>query len=352
MNAQYKMQNERLAQPASVSAGRFAFIIHRSAFIISGALTAAVLAAGSAGAAQAPEFPTKPVRFIVPFTPGAINDMLARLIGACLGESWSQQVVVDNRAGAGTVIGTDMVAKSPPDGYTLLLVSTAFAINQTLYPKLPYDTVKDFSPVTQIASAPFLLVVYPQLPVKSVKELVALAKGKPGQLSYGSTGSGGTAHLIGEMFKATAGVDIVHIPYKGLAPAMTDVIAGQVSMTLGSYSTLGPQLKAGRLKALAVTSKSRFRVAPDVPTIAEAGYPNFDATAWWGVAVPAGTPQNVIAKLHADIIRCLQKPEVRDRLSTEGADVATSTPAQFAEFLKQEVVKWGKVVKMSGAKVD
>ena len=316
-------------------------------------VAAAALGAAGVGAfAAAPDFPTKPVRFIVPFTPGAINDLLARLIGGRLAEHWSQQVVVDNRAGAGTVIGTDLVAKSPADGYTLLLVSTAFAINQTLYPKLPYDTGKDFAPVTQIASAPFLMVVYPQLPVKSVKELVALAKSKPGQLSYGSTGSGGTAHLIGEMFKATAGVDIVHIPYKGLAPAMTDVIAGQVSMTLGSYSTLGPQVKSGRLRAIAVTSKSRFRVAPDIPTIAEAGYPGFDATAWWGVAVPAGTPRSIVARLHADITRTLQLPEVRERLSAEGADVASSSPAEFAEFLKAEVVKWGKVVRMSGAKVD
>ncbi len=308
-------------------------------------------ASGSA-MAQAPGFPNKPVRFIVPFTPGAINDLLARLIGARLAETWGQQVVVDNRAGAGTVIGTDMVAKSPPDGYTLLLVSTAFAINPTLYPKLPYDAAKDFAPVSRIGSAPFLMVVTPQLPVKSVKELVALAKSKSGQLSYGSTGSGGTAHLIGEMFKATAGIDMVHIPYKGLAPAMSDVIAGQVSMTLGSYSTLGPQVKAGRLKALAVTSRTRSRVAPDLPTIAEAGYPNFDATAWWGVAVAAGTPKNIVARLNDDIVRTIKSPEVGERLASEGADVTPSTPAEFAEFLKAETVKWGKVVKMSGAKVD
>ena len=353
MNAECGMRNENSALTPSVEATGLSFIIHHSAFSIRCIAAATMFAApGAVAFAAAPDFPTKPVRFIVPFTPGAINDLLARLIGSRLAESWNQQVVVDNRAGAGTVIGTDLVAKSPADGYTLLLVSTAFAINQTLYPKLPYDTVKDFAPVAQIASAPFLMVVYPQLPVKSVKELVALAKAKPGQLSYGSTGSGGTAHLIGEMFKATAGVDIVHIPYKGLAPAMTDVIAGQVSMTLGSYSTLGPQVKSGRLRALAVTSKSRFRVTPDIPTIAEAGYPNFDATAWWGVAVPAGTPKNVVSRLHADITRTLQSPEVRERLATEGADVASGSPAAFAEFIRNETVKWGRVVKASGAKVD
>jgi tripartite-type tricarboxylate transporter receptor subunit TctC len=312
----------------------------------------AVVALASGSTATAEGYPDKPVRFIVPFTPGAINDLLARLIGAKLSESWKQQVVVDNRAGAGTVIGTDLVAKSPPDGHTLLLVSTAFAINQSLYPKLPYDPIKDFAPITQIGSGGFLVVVNPQIPVKSVKELVALAKAKPGELSYGSTGSGGSAHLIGEMFKATAGVNIVHIPYKGLAPAMGDVISGQVSMTLGTYSALGPQVKAGRLRAIAVTSKARSRAAPEIPTIAEGGYPNFDATGWWGVSVAAGTPKTIVAKLNTDIVRALKTPEIGERLASEGADIVGSSPPGFAEFIRGEIVKWGKVVKMSGAKVD
>lgn len=313
----------------------------------------AVVAGCCAAAAHAQQpYPTRPVRLIVPFTPGAINDLIARLLAARLAESWRQQVVVDNRPGAGTVIGTDLVAKATPDGHTLLLVSAAFAINPTLYAKLPFDPVRDFAPVTLIGAAPFVMVAAPSLPVRSVKELVALAKSKPGQLSYASTGIGATAHLVGEMLKTAAGIDLVHIPYKGFAPALTDVIAGQVQVTYGTYSTLAPHMQAGRIRALAVTSAKRSQVAPELPTIAEAGYPNFNATAWWGVAAPARVPAEIVQKLQTDLLAIVRQPEMRERLTREGVDVAGDQPAQFAVFIREEIQRWGAAVKQSGAKPE
>ena len=313
----------------------------------------AVVAGCCAAAAHAQQpYPTRPVRLIVPFTPGAINDLIARLLAARLAESWRQQVVVDNRPGAGTVIGTDLVAKATPDGHTLLLVSAAFAINPTLYAKLPFDPVRDFAPVTLIGAAPFVMVAAPALPVRSVKELVALAKSKPGQLSYASTGIGATAHLVGEMLKTAAGIDLVHIPYKGFAPALTDVIAGQVQVTYGTYSTLAPHMQAGRIRALAVTSAKRSQVAPELPTIAEAGYPNFNATAWWGVAAPARVPAEIVQKLQTDLLAIVRQPEMRERLTREGVDVAGDQPAQFAVFIREEIQRWGAAVKQSGAKPE
>ena len=313
----------------------------------------AVVAGCCAAAAHAQQpYPTRPVRLIVPFTPGAINDLIARLLAARLAESWRQQVVVDNRPGAGTVIGTDLVAKATPDGHTLLLVSAAFAINPTLYAKLPFDPVRDFAPVTLIGAAPFVMVAAPALPVRSVKELVALAKSKPGQLSYASTGIGATAHLVGEMLKTAAGIDLVHIPYKGFAPALTDVIAGQVQVTYGTYSTLAPHMQAGRIRALAVTSAKRSQVAPELPTIAEAGYPNFNATAWWGVAAPARVPAEIVQKLQTDLLAIVRQPEMRERLTREGVDVAGLGPAQFAVFIREEIQRWGAAVNLSGAKPE
>ena len=313
----------------------------------------AVFAGYGAGAAHAQQtFPARPVRLIVPFTAGAINDLIARLMAAKLAEGWRQQVVVDNRPGAGTVIGTDLVAKSNPDGYTLLLVSAAFAINPTLYAKLPFDPLRDFAPISLIGSAPFIMAVTPSLPVRSVKELVALAKSKPGQLSYASTGTGATAHLIGEMLKTTAGVDLIHIPYKGFAPALTDVIAGQVQVTYGSYSTLGPHIQAGRVRALAVTGAQRSQVTPDLPTIAEAGYPNFNATAWWGVAAPARVPVSLIQQVYSALSAIVREPQMRERLVREGVDVVGNRPEQFAAFIREEIQRWGAAVKQSGAKPE
>ena len=302
--------------------------------------------------AAAVDYPERSVRFIVPYTPGAINDFVARLVAQKLTDAWGKQVVVDNRAGGGTLIGTDLVAKANPDGYTMLLVPTAFAINVSLYPKLPYDPVRDFAPVTQIGAGPYLMVCAPQLPVKNIKELVALAKAKPGTLSYASTGSGGSAHLMGELLKAAAGIDLQHIPYKGLAPGLTDVMSGQVSCTFGTQVAVGGQVKAGRLRAIALTGNVRSKAAPDVPTIAEAGYTDYHATGWWGVVVPAATPKAIVAKLHADIVRLLHQPDVRERLEVQGVEIAATTPAQFEKFIRDEIVRWGKAVKVSGAKPD
>jgi tripartite-type tricarboxylate transporter receptor subunit TctC len=314
--------------------------------------SAVILCACVSLSAGAADFPARPVRFVVPYTPGAINDFIGRLVSQKLGDLWHQQVIVDNRAGGGTTIGTDIVAKSAPDGHTLLLTATAFAINAAFYPKLPFDTLRDFAAVTQIGSASMLLAVNAQLPAKNVKELVALAKAKPGQLAYGSTGSGGSAHLMGEMFKSMAGVDVVHVPYKGLAPALTDVMAGQLSYTFGTQLALDGPLKTGRVRAIAVTGKTRMRTVPELPTIAESGYPDYDMTAWWGVAVAARSPRPVVAKLHDDIVRVLNMPDVRERLSGQGVEVAATTPHQFDAFVREEIVRWGKAVKQSGAKPD
>lgn len=314
-------------------------------------LCAATAAAGAsyAGepAAAAAGYPTKPIRFVVPFTPGALNDLLARLIGEQLGSRLGQRVIVDNRPGAGTVIGSDLVAKSNPDGYTLLLASAPLAINPGLYPKLPFDATRDLAGVTHIGSLPFVIVSNPQFAATSIKELVALARAKPGQLTYGATVSG---QLMVEMFKSAAAVDIVHVPYKGLAPAMTDVIGGQIHFTLGTYSSLGPHVKAGRLRALAVTSRTRARTAPDVPTIAEAGYRDFDATTWYGVSVPAATPRTIVSLLHNEIVAILKQPDMDRRLAAEGVDVAASRPEAFDRLIRSETIKWGKVIKDAGIK--
>ena len=310
------------------------------------------LAASAHAQDTAGEYPTRSVRFVVPYTPGAINDFVARLVAQKLSDAWGKQVVVDNRPGGGTQIGTDLVAKASPDGHSMLLVPTAFAINVSLYAKLPYDTLRDFAPVTQIGTGPYLMVCNPQLPVKNVKDVVALAKAKPGTLSYASTGSGGSAHLMGEMLKAMAGVQITHIPYKGLAPGLTDVMSGQVSCTFGTQVAVGAHVKSGRLRAIALTGNARSKAAPDIPTIAEAGYKDYHATGWWGIVLPAATPKPIIAKLHADMMKLLALPDVREKLEVQGVEIVASTPEQFAKFIREEITRWGVAVKLSGAKPD
>lgn len=310
------------------------------------------LAAHGAAHGAASDYPNRSVRFVVPYTPGAINDFVARLTAQKLTDAWGKQVVVDNRPGGGTQIGTDLVAKATPDGHTLLLAPTAFAINVSLYPKLPYDTLRDFAAVTQIGTGPYWMVCNPQLPAKSVKDVVALAKAKPGALSYASTGSGGSAHLMGEMFKAMAGIEMTHIPYKGLAPALTDVMSGQVSCTFGTQLAVGAQVKSGRVRAIALTGNTRSKAAPDLPTIAEAGYKDYHATGWWGIVVPAATPGPIVAKLHGDMIRLLKLPEVREKLELQGVEIVGSAPEPFSKFIREEVARWGAAVKLSGAKPD
>jgi tripartite-type tricarboxylate transporter receptor subunit TctC len=300
-----------------------------------------------AGTAQAQAYPSKPIRFVVPFTPGALNDLLARLVGEQLGTRLGQRVVVDNRPGAGTMLGSDLVAKSTADGYTLLLSSAPLAINPHLVAKLPFDAIRDLAGITQIGAVPFVIVCHPDFSAKSITELVALAKAKPGQLVYGATVAG---QLMVEMFKSAAKVDIVHVPYKGLAPAMVDVMGGRVHLTLGTYSSLGPHVKSGRLRALAVTSRSRTRIAPDVPAIAEAGYKDFDGTSWYGISVASRTPTVIVSRLHSETVAILKQPEIERRLNAEGVDIVASDPAAFDQFIKLETSRWGKVIKDAGIK--
>ncbi len=297
-------------------------------------------------------YPEKPIRFIVPFPPGALNDYLGRLLATKFTENWGKQMVVDNRAGGSTIIGTEMAAKSPPDGYTLLLCSVALAVNQTLFPKLPYNTDKDLAFVSMIAATPYLVVVQPSLPVKTLQDLVALAKAKPGQLNYGSTGNGGTSNLMGEMLKTMAKIDMVHIPYKGLAPALTDMMGGQINVAFGGYSTVGELWKSGRVRAIAVTSAKRSPYTPELPTIAESGYPGYEATPWWGLAVAAGTPKPIVAKLNAEVHRIMKSPDVTEQMKSRAIEVWVSTPEELAAYYQKEVLRWASVVKTSHIKAE
>ena len=297
-------------------------------------------------------YPEKPIRFIVPFPPGALNDYLGRLLATKFTENWGKQMVVDNRAGGSTIIGTEMAAKSPPDGYTLLLCSVALAVNQTLFPKLPYNTDKDLTFVSMVAATPYLVVVQPSLPVKTLQDLVALAKAKPGQLNYGSTGNGGTSNLMGEMLKTMAKIDMVHIPYKGLAPALTDMMGGQINVAFGGYSTVGELWKSGRVRAIAVTSAKRSPYTPELPTIAESGYPGYEATPWWGLAVAAGTPKPIVAKLNAEVHRIMKSPDVTEQMKSRAIEVWVSTPEELAAYYQKEVLRWASVVKTSQIKAE
>jgi tripartite-type tricarboxylate transporter receptor subunit TctC len=305
-------------------------------------------------AVAAQGYPSKPIRLVVPYPPGGPLDIMARAIGQKLTEAWSQPVVVDNRAGAGGNIGADLVAKSPADGYTLLMGAVAtHAINPTLYGKIPYDPVKDFSPVALVAQVPNILVVNPSVPAKNVKELIELARARPGTLNFGSGSTGSTGHLAGELFNTMAGVKMVHIPYKGGAPAMADLLAGQVQLMFDNLANALPNVKAGRLRALAVTTRARSPAVPDLPTIAESGLPGFDLTTWFGVMVPDGTPPEIVTKLNAEIVRALNAKDMRERLEKMGAEVPSqNTPEHFAAFIRSEAAKYAKVVKDSGAKVE
>ena len=311
-----------------------------------------MVALGHLTPADAQSYPSRPLRFVIPFPPGGGADNLARIVGQKAGDSLGQQIVIDNRAGAGGNIAAEVVAKAAPDGYTLLQGNVAHAISTSLYRKLNYDLLKDFVPVTQLASIPFMLVVYPSLPAGSVKELIALAKSNPGQLSYGSSGNGGPSHLAMELFKSMAGLEMRHIPYKGAAPATTDLIAGQVQMMFFTVSVALPHIKSGRLRGLAVASGRRIPLAPDFPTMVEAGVPGFEATTWFGVLVPAGTSSDAVKKLHSVFASALSAPDVRDRLVNQGFELVGSAPGEFGAYVKAEIPKWAKVVKASGATID
>ena len=298
-------------------------------------------------------FPDKPVRFVVGFTPGGPSDILARAVGQKLGERWSQQVVVENRPGAGGNLAAEVVAKSAPDGYTWLLGNNSIlATNHALYKKLAYDPLKDFAPVALIAVQPNILVVHPEVPAKSLQDLIELAKKSPGKLNYASSGAGAAAHLAGELFKSMAGVDIVHVPYKGAQPALTDLIAGHAQLMFATSASVIPYMKAGRLRALAVTTAQRSPSVPELPTVAEAGLPGFEATTWHGVVVPAATPAAVVQQLNRDINAVLKEKDLSERLAGLGAEVLTGTPHDFADYIAREIPKWTKVVRDSGAKAD
>jgi tripartite-type tricarboxylate transporter receptor subunit TctC len=304
-------------------------------------------------AANAQVYPAKPVRLIVPFAPGGGNDVIARLLGQKLSETWKQQVVVENRPGAGGNIGAELVAKAPPDGYTLLLGHTGvFAINPSLYPKLSYDSQKDFSPVSLLATAPLVLVVHPNVPANSLRELIALAKAQPGKLNYASSGSGTGAHLSGELLRSMAKVDLTHVPYKGTAPAMTDLMGGQVQMMFSVLPAVLPHIRSGKLKAIAVTGKQQTSLLPGVPTMAESGVPGYVSTLSYGVLAPAKTPDAVVKEINGQVAKVLATPEFRERLAFEGAEPLGGSPADFAAVIKAETEKWAKVVKDSGAKAE
>ena len=308
---------------------------------------------GGAGA-FAQGYPSKPIRMVVPYPPGGPLDIMARAIGQKLAEAWGQPVVVENRAGAGGNIGADLVAKSPPDGYTLLMGAVAtHAINPTLYGHVPYDPVKDFLPVALVAQVPNILVVNPSVSAVTVKDLIELARARPGTLNFGSGSTGSTGHLAGELFNIMAGVKMVHIPYKGGAPAMADLLAGQVQLMFDNLANALPNVRAGRLRALAVTTLARSPALPELPTIAESGLPGFDLTTWFGVMAPAGTSPEIVARLNAEIVRDLNAKDMRERLEKMGAGVpANNTPEHFAAFIRDEAAKYAKVVRESGAKVE
>jgi tripartite-type tricarboxylate transporter receptor subunit TctC len=316
-------------------------------------LAVAALAAGATLAhAQAP-YPTKPLRIVVPFPAGGTTDILARAVAQKLTESFGQSVVVDNRPGAGGNIGAELVAKSAPDGYTMLMGTVGtHAINPSLYAKMPYDHVKDFAPVILVAGVPNVLVVNPGVPANSVQELIAYIKANPGKVNFASSGSGTSIHLSGELFKTMTGLPITHIPYKGSTPALTDLMGGQVQMMFDNLPSSLPQIKAGKLRALAVTSAQRASALPDVPTVAEAGLPGFEASSWFGLLAPAGTPPDVVAKVNGEVAKWLATPEAKEKFAAQGAIVAGGPPSDFVRQIASETAKWQKVVKESGAKVD
>ena len=303
-------------------------------------------------AAQAQNYPTRPLRFIVPFPPGGGADSLARIVGAVAGEWLGQTIVIDNRTGAGGNIAAEAGAKAAPDGYTLLQSNISHAISASLYRKLDYDILRDFVHVTQLASIPFALAVHPSLNVSNIRELVALAKAKPGQFVYASSGNGGPSHLAMEMFKTLNGIDIRHVPYKGAAPIATDLVAGQVQMAFFTTAGLLPLIANGRVKPLAIASARRSPLIPDLPTFTEQGMPGFEATTWFGVSVPRGTSQAIVKRLHAVFTQALKVPEVRERLIKQGFDVIGSSPEEFDAYLRAELQRWSKVVKESRASVD
>jgi tripartite-type tricarboxylate transporter receptor subunit TctC len=318
--------------------------------IASGALAAALVACSSTTFAQA--WPSRPVRMVVPLSPGGFADVPARIISPRLSTALGQQVFVENKPGAGGTIGTDFVAKSKPDGYTLLFTGTPHVISAWLYKSLPYDSLKDFAPVSLVASGPYVVVVNPQLPVGSVRELVAAAKAQPGRIDFASSGNGSAQHLVGALFNTMAGVDLNHVPYKGSGPAMQDLLSGQVKVSFAGIPNVMPHVKAGRLRALAVTTPQRSPDLPDVPTVAEAGVPGYEATLWLNISAPAGTPAELVNRLYTETAKVLQDPEVQQGFRAAGVEATVLAPEPLGAFIRSEYEKWGRVVRETGATVN
>ena len=302
--------------------------------------------------ASAQTYPDKPIRMVVPFAAGGTSDILARFVAPPLTAALGQTVIVDNRPGAGSNLGSEIVAKAPPDGYTLIMATPALASNQALYGKLNYDPVNGFAPVTLVAEIPIALVVHPSMPTKAVKELIALAKANPGKLNFGSSGNGGIGHLVGEMFKSATGINMVHVPYKGNGPALIDLMSGVLNLTFTDIAGGMPYIKAGKMRPLAIASAKRSSQLPAVPAMIEAGVPGFVATTWFAVFATGGTPQPIVNRLNSEIVKSLQQPEMREKLTGLGCEVVGNKPEELAAFLRAETTKWAKVIKESGAKVD
>ena len=329
-------------------------VFHRARSLLAAVSCTAAFALALAGPVQAqPAWPAKPVRLVAGFAPGGISDILARVVGARLGDTLGQPVLVENRAGAGGTIGADFVAKSAPDGYTLFLgVNATQSIAPALYPKLPYNPATDFAPITIAAVTPVLLVTHPSLPVKSVKDLIAIARAQPGQLNYASTGTGALPHLTTELFSLRAGVKMNHVPSQGGAPAMMDLVAGQVSLMFDNSPTAIAQGRENKVRALAVAQAKRTPAAADIPTMAESGFPGFEVLSWQGFLAPAGTPGAVVNRLNADILKVLAQPDVRERLTAQGIEIRTSSPAEFAAIIRADAEIWAKVVKATGTRIE
>jgi tripartite-type tricarboxylate transporter receptor subunit TctC len=312
----------------------------------------AALAAFAFAAAAHAQYPAKPLRLIVPFPPGGGTDAMARVLGPKLGEGLGQQVVIDNRGGAGATIGTEVAAKSPPDGYTLLLMTVTNAVSMSLYPNLKFDLVRDFAPVTKLSTTPHVLVVHPSVPARTVRELVAIAKARPGALVYSSSGTGSVSHLAGEYFGFLTGTKMLHVPYKGGGPSVTALVSGEAAIGFATMPSVLAQVKAGRLRAIAMTTAQRSTSLPGVPTVAESGIANYDVGSWYGLSAPAGTSREIVSRLHDVTLKLLAQSEVKERLAASGFEVLVSTPEQYGEFVRTEVERWGKVVKASGTKAE
>ncbi len=318
--------------------------------MIARTLAAALVVTATASLAQS--YPVRPVRLVVPYPPGGGTDIIGRVVAQKIGDAMAQQVVVDNRGGAGGIIGTEIVAHALPDGYTLLMAPTSHVINPSIYSKLPYDTLKDFTPITLAASATIVLATHPSVPAKTLKELIAYAKSKPGELSFGSAGNGTVFHLAGELLKRQAGIQMTHVPFKGGGPTVASLAGGQISAAFETMLALGPHIKSGKVRGLAVTSTQRSSVMPELPTTVELGFPGIVAENWYGFYAPAGTPRPIVARVNAEIVKCLKLPDVKERFQGLGTEVLGTTPAELDDFVRKELVKWSRTAKEAGARVE